>query len=287
MLGVDARDAACEPCERRRPGRECARCQRTGESARWAAHRVGEVGGDDPVGVGGDAQVGERGAQTGPAEQLVADMGQHRDARLGQRHLWGEQRRGHTGEHGDVARPVDGEQLAQACDRARGRARSSSVEHLEATAGHGIPCGAHLLVDADGVVREQVGRSAHDRRRTAVVDAQRVRRRTVVALRQVDEHARCRARVAVDRLVVVAHGEQLLGRSDEQPHEEDERGREVLRLVDEQVRRAAGGPGAQHRVGEQQRDREMDLLVEVERAASMQQPPVARHERGEPGHVPA
>ena len=120
-----------------------------------------------------------------------------------------------------------------------------------------------------------------------MVDVQRVRRRTAVVLGQVHEHSRVRARVPVDGLVVVPDREQLLLRSGEQPDEQHQDGSEVLCLVDEQVGRAAGHARAQHRVGEQQRDSEVHLFVEVQPAVVVQQPPVAQHQPREPWDVSA
>ena len=134
---------------------------------------------------------------------------------------------------------------------------------------------------------EQVGGGPHDDGGAAVVDLEGVGGHTAVGVGQVDEHARGGPRIPVDRLVVVPDGEQLLRGTGEQPHEQHERGREVLRLVDEQVRAAARHPPAQDRVGEQQRDREVDLLVEVDGAARMQQRPVAGDDAGEVGDVAA
>ena len=126
-----------------------------------------------------------------------------------------------------------------------------------------------------------------DRRWAAVVHAQRVRRRTSVRVGQVDEHAGRRAGVAVDRLVVVPDREQLLRRSGQHAHEQHEGGREVLRLVDEQVGGAAADAPPQGRIGEQQADGEVDLLVEVQRPAGVEERAVARDERGEPVDVAA
>jgi hypothetical protein len=120
-----------------------------------------------------------------------------------------------------------------------------------------------------------------------MVHLERVGRRTGEPRREVDQHPRRRPGVAVDGLVVVTDGEHLLQRAGEQPHQQHEGRRQVLGLVDQQVHAGATHAGAQRRVGQQQLDGAVDLLVEVEAAVRMQPPSVAGDEHCEARDVTA
>ena len=72
---------------------------------------------------------------------------------------------------------------------------------------------------------------------------------------------------AVDRLVVVTHEEDPVGRRREQERQPQLRAVDVLDLVDEQMAAAVAPPGEQRRIGVEERRRATDQVVEVEAAA--------------------
>ena len=102
---------------------------------------------------------------------------------------------------------------------------------------------------------------------------------------EVDEELRCGPGVAVDDLVVVAHAEAVEAGGHQQPDEEQVGRGQVLEFVDQHP--AAPGLGGRpgRRVGEQDLDGPVDLLVEVDLAPFGQRGAVAGEPVRHPGRV--
>ena len=126
-----------------------------------------------------------------------------------------------------------------------------------------LAAGAHDLVDAAPVVREQHARAVDHDRRAAVVDLERVVGRAGKVPGEVDEEVGVGARVAVDHLVVVADAEHVVRGRGDQPHEQQVRGAQVLELVDQEMPALALHRAAQRGIATQRLDRARDLAVEV------------------------
>ena len=125
--------------------------------------------------------------------------------------------------------------------------------------------GADRLRKALHVVLDEAHRSLEDRRRTSVVDlevdAGEVRQRLVG---KSQEPSHVREAPAVDRLVVVAHEEDAIGRRSKEEREAQLAAVEVLRLVNEEMC-AAGAPRSEHgRVLLEEAEGARDEVVEVE-----------------------
>ena len=120
------------------------------------------------------------------------------------------------------------------------------------------------------VVREQHPRAVDDRRRTAVVDLERVIGRAGEVVGEVDEERGIGAGVAVDHLVVVADAEHVVRGRGHEPHEQEVRGPQVLELVDEQVPALALHVAPDRGLAQQRLDRGRDLAVEVDRVVARQ-----------------
>ena len=123
-----------------------------------------------------------------------------------------------------------------------------------------------VLVDAACVVGEHVTGRTDDGGRAPVVDRQGMGHGAREVTGIVDEEfGRC-AGVSVDDLIVVAHPEAVVGRSGQQPDEEEVCRVEVLELVHQEE----AALGLRHRpcrrIGQQDLDRPVDLLVEVDGA---------------------
>ena len=132
--------------------------------------------------------------------------------------------------------------------------------------GVGRGSGPDDLVDPTPVVREEVAGGVDDRDRAAVVHLERVVGGAGEQAGEVEQEGRVGAGVAVDDLVVVAHAEHVEARRGQQPHQEHVGRREVLQLVDQQVAAAGLGPAAVLAVAQEELDRGVDLLVEVDGA---------------------
>ena len=127
----------------------------------------------------------------------------------------------------------------------------------------GLAAGAHDLVDAAPVVREEHACAVDHDRRAAVVDLERMIGRAGKVPGEVDEEVGVGARVAVDHLVVVAHAEHVVGGRGEEPHEQQVRGAQVLELVDQEMPALALHRAAQRGIATQRLDRACDLAVEI------------------------
>ena len=124
-----------------------------------------------------------------------------------------------------------------------------------------------------------------DAYRAAVIDMERVFAGGREKTAEVDEPLGRGAGIAVDGLVVVAHPEHGALGTRQQPYQQQMGRSEVLELVHQQgagtmpCRRAGG------RVGEQDLDRPVDLLVEIDQAAVRQEATVTVEHLGEAVHV--
>ena len=249
------------------------------QRARRPAQGLGEVARRQRGGGRGQSQPGERGAHSGAFGELVADAAVDRQPLAGQRHLHRGEQRVDATEHRDVAgwgasgdrfldrRGGGGNGVARGCDR---------------------PADLVGLVGADGlrhaqhVVAQQPVGGGDDAAGAAVVDLQRVILCTGEERGEVDQPGRVGPVVAVDGLVVVADAEHGAVRPGQQPHEQQVCRGEVLELVHQQHAARPLRRCPRIGVGEQQLDRALHLLVEVERSRAGELAAVLRQERGEP-----
>ncbi len=172
--------------------------QRSRRPAQRFAHRVG---GPPP---GCQTQPRESGSHRHPIEELRADGGAHRDTDFHQTDLHRSEHDVDPSEYGDVA----GRHAAfdEIVDHSDGGVGGRFGGDRSPTSAVGAP-GADRLGNPPPVVAQQPVGGGHDRRRTAVVDLERVVAGTREVPVEVDQPRRVGAVVAVDRLVVVAHAE--------------------------------------------------------------------------------
>ena len=151
-----------------------------GQAPAGAPVDLGQVVGVDGVGVGGDAQVGQRGPQAGAGQHVGPQDRRHRDPRLDQRHVRGQQQRADPGEHRHVGgrdpgsashpRTTSTSSVAPACGQV-----AAHDEGVGAAVAVGGPAGAgSSFGTAPGCGSAGGGRRVDHGGRAAVVDLERV-----------------------------------------------------------------------------------------------------------------
>ena len=228
------------------------------------AHGQHDVGAAHPVGSHRETQPRERRLHSRALEKIPSVAEVDRDAGLQERNLHWEQERVHSGEHRDLRGLRAG---VEERSHVVGHVLDLIIDFRDSEGigrAHVVRAGPDLLGHSHRVARQQVEGGRDHRRRTAVVDLERVMNGFGNVVLEAHEPLGRRAGKAVDGLVVVTDPEDRQRRPRQEPQQQHVGGREVLVLVDEQYLGTLLGGEPHPGIAQQNFDTEVDLFVEVD-----------------------